>query len=81
MKIPEGTQTGQQFRLKNKGVKSVRSGVTGDLLCRVILETPVKLSKRQKELLEEFATTLEGTGGTHNPKHESWLDAVKRFFE
>ncbi len=81
LKIPEGTQTGQQFRLKNKGVKSVRSGVTGDLLCRVILETPVKLSKRQKEILEEFATTLEGTGATHNPKHESWLDAVKRFFE
>jgi molecular chaperone DnaJ len=81
LKISEGTQTGQQFRMKGKGVKSVRSGVTGDLMCRVIVETPVKLSKRQKELLEEFAVTLEGTGGTHNPKHESWLDAVKRFFE
>ncbi|AFJ03281.1 Chaperone protein DnaJ [Methylophaga frappieri] len=81
LKIPEGTQSGQQFRLKNKGVKSVRSGAEGDLMCRVVIETPVKLSKKQKALLNEFAETFEGTGGRHNPKHESWLDAVKRFFE
>ncbi|HEC75580.1 MAG TPA: molecular chaperone DnaJ [Methylophaga aminisulfidivorans] len=81
LKIPDGTQTGQQFRLKGKGVKSVRGGATGDLLCRVIIETPVKLSKRQEELLREFDGTLQGGGQKHNPKHSSWLDAVKRFFE
>lgn len=78
LKIPEGTQTGQQFRLRGKGVKSVRSGATGDLLCRVIIETPVKLSKKQKSLLTEFAETLEGK---HSPRHSSWLDAVKRFIK
>jgi molecular chaperone DnaJ len=81
LKINEGTQSGQQYRLRGKGVKSVRSGAVGDLLCRVIIETPVKLSKKQKALLQEFESTFEGTGGTHSPKHESWLDAVKRFFE
>lgn len=78
LKIPEGTQTGQQFRLRGKGVKSVRGGVTGDLMCRVVVETPVKLSKKQKELLAEFGETLEGS---HSPKHSSWLDKVKEFFD
>ncbi len=81
LKVPEGTQTGQQFKMRGKGVKSVRTGEVGDLMCRVIIETPVKLSKKQKELLQEFAETMEGSGATHSPKHESWLDAVKRFFE
>lgn len=81
LKINEGSQSGQQYRLRGKGVKSVRSGAVGDLLCRVVIETPVKLSKKQKALLQEFDTTFEGTGGTHSPKHESWLDAVKRFFD
>lgn len=81
LKIPDGTQTGQQFRLRGKGVQSVRGGSVGDLMCRVIIETPVKLSKKQKELLQEFETTLKDSNSTHNPKHSSWLDAVKRFFE
>ena len=81
LKVPEGTQTGKQFKMRGKGVKSVRTGEVGDLMCRVIIETPVKLSKKQKELLQEFAETMEGSGATHSPKHESWLDAVKRFFE
>jgi len=81
LKVPEGTQSGQQFKMRGKGVKSVRTGEVGDLMCRVIIETPVKLSKKQKELLQEFAETMEGSGATHSPKHESWLDAVKRFFE
>jgi len=78
LKIPEGTQTGTQFRLRGKGIKSVRGGAVGDLMCRVILETPVKLSKKQKELLQEFEQTLQGK---HSPKHSSWLDSVKKFFE
>jgi molecular chaperone DnaJ len=81
LKVPEGTQTGQQFRLRGKGVKSVRGGAVGDLMCRVIIETPVKLSKKQKELLQEFDTTLQGSGSKHSPKHSSWLDAVKKFFD
>ncbi|OUR65589.1 molecular chaperone DnaJ [Methylophaga sp. 42_25_T18] len=81
LKIPDGTQTGQQFRLRSKGVKSVRGGAVGDLMCRVIIETPVKLSKKQKELLQEFETTLQGSGSKHSPKHSSWLDAVKKFFD
>lgn len=81
LKVPEGTQTGQQFRLRGKGVKSVRGGPVGDLMCRVIVETPVKLSKKQKELLQEFEKTLQGSGSKHSPKHSSWLDAVKKFFD
>jgi molecular chaperone DnaJ len=80
LKIPEGTQTGQQFRLRGKGVQSVRGGAVGDLLCRVIVETPVKLSKQQKELLQQFQDSLDGSK-KHSPKHSSWLDGVKRFFE
>jgi molecular chaperone DnaJ len=81
LKIPEGTQTGTQFRLRNKGIKSVRGGAVGDLMCRVILETPVKLSKKQKELLEQFEETLGGSRGKHSPKTSSWLDKVKDFFD
>ena len=80
LKIPEGSQTGQQFRLRGKGVKSVRGGAVGDLMCRVVIETPVKLSKTQKELLKQFDETMKGSH-KHSPKHSSWLDAVKKFFD
>ncbi len=80
LKIPEGTQTGQQFRMRGKGVKPVRGGAVGDLMCRVVIETPVKLSSKQKEILQEFATTMQGSP-KHSPKHSSWLDAVKKFFD
>jgi molecular chaperone DnaJ len=70
------------FRLRGKGVKSVRSHSTGDLLCRVVVETPVKLTKRQRELLEEFEGTFEGADAqAHSPRASSWFDGVKRFFE
>jgi molecular chaperone DnaJ len=81
LKVPEGTQTGQQFRLKGKGVQSVRGGSVGDLMCRVLIETPVNLTKQQKELLEAFQDSLDGGEGKHSPKHSSWLDAVKKFFD
>ncbi len=81
LKIPEGTQTGQQFRLRSKGVVSVRGGGVGDLMCRVVIETPVKLSKKQKELLQKFDETMLGSRNKHSPKTSSWLDAVKDFFE
>ncbi len=79
LKIPAETQTGKQFRLRGKGVKSVRGGVVGDLICRVAVETPVNLSERQRELLQEFEKSMEGD--KHTPQHSSWLDGVKKFFE
>jgi molecular chaperone DnaJ len=79
LRIPEGTQTGKQFRLRGKGVAPVRGGGAGDLLCRVAVETPVNLSKRQRELLEELRASLEGDS-SHSPKATGWFDGVKRFF-
>jgi molecular chaperone DnaJ len=81
LKIPAGTQTDKMFRIRGKGVKSVRGGAQGDLLCRVIVETPVKLNNRQKELLQEFQETLEEGGKSHSPKTHGWLDGVKNFFD
>ena len=81
LKIPAETQTGKLFRLRGKGVKPVRGGATGDLLCRVVVETPVKLNKRQKELLEEFHDTLSDTGTRHSPRQSNWFEGVKNFFD
>ena len=81
LKIPAETQTGKMFRLRGKGVKSVRASSTGDLMCRVVLETPVNLTKHQKELLEEFDKSLKEDKKNHSPKASSWLDGVKKFFE
>ena len=81
LKIPTETQSGKLFRLRGKGVRSVRTPTKGDLLCRVIVETPVNLNKRQKELLEEFDSSMRRDGKHHSPRENSWLDGVKRFFE
>jgi molecular chaperone DnaJ len=82
LKIPAGTQTGKMFRLRGKGVKPVRGGSQGDLVCRVMVETPVHLTERQKELLQEFDMTLQGhSGKKHNPTSSGWMDGVKKFFE
>lgn len=81
LKIPAETQTGRVFRLRGKGVKPVRGGATGDLLCRVVVETPVNLTREQKELLQKLAETMEASGTSHTPQQGSWLDGVKKFFE
>jgi molecular chaperone DnaJ len=81
LKIPPETQSGRMFRMRGKGVKPVRGGPTGDLICKVTVETPVKLNKRQKELLREFASEMEEGGSRHSPQHTSWLDGVKKFFD
>ena len=81
LKIPAETQTGKSFRVRGKGVKSVRGGNTGDLICAVKLETPVNLSKDQKELLTQFHELLQKDHKNHSPHHESWLDKVKNFFK
>ena len=80
LKIPAETQTGKVFRLRGKGIKGIRSIGHGDLLCHVVVETPVKLTARQKELLEEFERINQAEAGVHNPKAQSWMDKVKDFF-
>lgn len=79
--IPPETQTHKVFRLRGKGVRSVRGGGTGDLLCQVVVETPVKLSKKQKALLEDFRASLDHGGDKHNPQSKSWLDKAREFIE
>lgn len=81
LKIPAETQSGRMFRMRNKGVKSVRSSSTGDLMCKVIVETPVKLSAKQRELLKEFDLSLSSSASQkHKPKAEGFLKSVKTFF-
>jgi len=81
LKIPAGTQSGKLFRMRGKGVKPVRGGPVGDLLCRVMVETPINLSDAQKDLLRELESSMEGTGSKHSPHSSSWLNGVKTFFE
>jgi molecular chaperone DnaJ len=75
--IPAETQSGKILRLRGKGVPG-RPGVTGDLLCRVFVETPVNLNKQQKELLANLDKELQT--GNHYPKAHQWFESVKRFF-
>lgn len=81
LKIPPETQTGKLFRMRGKGVKSVRGGAIGDLICQVHVETPVNLTKQQKELLEQFEDSMKKGGEQHSPRAHGWLDGVKSFFE
>ena len=81
IKIPPETQSGRVFRLRGKGIKGVRSHTHGDLMCHVVVETPVNLTERQKELLRELEeSTGHDNGGKHNPRAKSWMDKVKEFF-
>ncbi len=81
LKIPAGTQTGKMFRMRGKGVKPVRGGPEGDLLCRVLVETPVNLTDKQKELIKELDDTMQAGGKKHSPQSSGWMDGVKSFFE
>ncbi len=81
LKIPMETQTGKLFRLRGKGVAPVRGGSTGDLLCRVVVETPVNLNKRQKELLKELQESFDETDNQQSPRKSSWFEGVKNFFD
>lgn len=80
IKIPPETQSGKVFRLRGKGIKGVRSQAYGDLMCHVVVETPVNLTPRQKELLEELERSIEHDAGRHNPRARSWMNRVKEFF-
>lgn len=81
LKIPPETQTGKLFRLRGKGMKSIRGYAAGDLLCKVVVETPVNLLKEQKELLTQLQESLENSKNAHSPRSTSWFDRVKSFFE
>lgn len=80
--VPSETQSGKVLRLRGKGIRALRGGVTGDLFCRIVVETPINLTTKQKSLLREFSESLEATErDKHNPLAQSWFDNVKKFFE
>ncbi len=82
IRVPTETQTGKVFRLREKGVKSVRSRTTGDLYCRVVVETPVNLTPQQRDLLKQFEETFLGEGARrHSPRSSTFIDGVKSFWE
>lgn len=82
IRIPAETQTGKLFRLRGKGVRSVRSRSEGDLYCRVVVETPVNLTADQRKLLEQFESTFTGEDARkHSPKSATFIDGVKGFWD
>ena len=81
LKIPAGTQSGKVFRLRGKGVTTVRDPRQGDLFAKVSVETPIDLTAEQKKLLEKFEASVKSGGDKHNPRADGWLDTVKRFFD
>ncbi len=83
LKVPAGTQTGKVFRVRGKGVKPIRGGEVGDLLCRVKVETPVNLTAGQEELLRQFGDTLHLSrgGDRHSPQEHGFIDKVKKFVD
>lgn len=81
LKVPPGTQSGKVFRLRGKGVTTVRDPRQGDLFAQVAVETPVNLTTEQQTLLEKFDASLKAGGDKHSPRADGWLDTVKGFFE
>jgi molecular chaperone DnaJ len=82
IRIPAETQTGKVFRLRDKGVKSVRSRAPGDLYCKAVVETPVNLTAEQRSLLEQFEATFTGEDARrHSPRSSTFLDGVKGFWD
>ena len=80
VKIPAGTQTGDQFRLRSKGFSVLRSAARGDMYLQVAVETPSNLTRRQRELLEEFEAEATGNKQAH-PESEGFFAKVREFFE
>ena len=77
VKIPEGSQSGRQMRLRGKGMPGLRGGPNGDMFIELAVETPVNLTARQKELLREF----DGLSENNNPESHSFLSSVKKFWD
>ena len=78
LKVPEGTQNGQVFRLRNKGMPRVNQHTMGDLMVKVALEVPTKLSKKQKELLEELKDSFSSK---NTPENESFLKKIQKYWK
>ncbi len=83
LSIKEGTQTGTSLRATGRGFTSINGGRTGNLICHIIVETPVNLTEDQKKLLQQFDSSINGDKnvGVHKPKSSSFLDSVKKFFD
>lgn len=81
LKIPEGTQNGKVFRLRGKGVRPVRASMVGDLLCRIVVETPVNLTSHQRDLLKELQSSMDGTDHHSSEKKKSFFDRLKETFD
>ena len=82
LRIPAETQSGRGFRLRDRGVKSVRSRAPGDLYCKVAVETPVNLTPEQRTLLEQFEASFTGEDARrHSPKSATFLDGVRGFWD
>ena len=81
LKVPAGTQSGKLFRLRGKGVTTVRDSRKGDLFAQVSVETPVSLTKEQENLLRNFEASVAKGGDKHSPRADGWIDAVKSFFD
>ncbi len=75
--IPEGAQTGHQFRLRGKGMSTLRSKVRGDMFVHVRVETPINLSRKQKDLLQDFQKASTG----NNPESQGFFDRMREFWE
>jgi len=78
--LPEGTQTGKQFRLRGKGIKGLRATFPGDLYCHITVETPVKLTEHQRKLLKDLDESLKKGGDKHSPNEKGWADKLRSFF-
>ncbi len=78
--VPEGTQSGKQFRLRGKGIKGVRASYPGDLYCHIRVETPVKLTEHQRKLMKELDESFRKGGNKHSPTEKGWFDKAKEFF-
>jgi len=79
--VPPESQSGKEFRLRGKGVRNVRGGGQGDLYCKVVIETPVNLTAKQKELINTFAKSIAAGGGRHAPRSSSWTEKIKTFLD
>ena len=78
--IPEGTQHGKVFRLRGKGIRGLRSSIAGDLYCHIAVETPVKLTEAQRDLLQQLEATFKESGTKHSPNDKGWFEKAKAFF-
>ncbi|QCI26673.1 molecular chaperone DnaJ [Buchnera aphidicola (Thelaxes californica)] len=82
IKVPPETQSGKIFRIRGKGIKSIRNKYHGDLMCKVVVETPVNLNEHQKNLLSQLGNSFNGLKGDNNsPKTKRFFDRVKQFFD